>query len=605
MEEPTLTNNHGIINGELILPSTSPDSPGPSILKGLSSKQKLNIAKRQASAVSFLSSISLGVPDPIPPPDIENSLISGYPPLTPRPQLSHSITQYSANALLQGTKRRPSTVSYTDVRAAGLGLDDGDVILNSNTAANASCSVPSQISGMIPRHESSGSNSDPANESGLPALFSTPANSSPRGTPRSMLRNTTNNDINPLTLDLPMEHASSPTTRKQRRNQQQQQQQQQAAQNRQDDTSPRHVLRPADLLTGGANSNDIAGRFGFVESPNGDPFINTLPRSISNHNNLRASSNTNNAGPTPLGTYYSSRDLVADSNGGGSSQLGHRRSSGSINSVSGRQQETQIGAVTKFFGKKKDKKNKKRDRVKSIGDRVMDKIGIGLSMDKRKKAESFAINLESAGSLQSEPDQSMVPYDPFFFEDPEIVPPDLDHLTNATKAYFMGSLVDKRAENVKREMNEHFREAHPEIDQSLTLSQVRNLKRVMLDVGRMQDMEVSSVACAYVYLEKLILKNHVSKLNRKLIAACCLLLAAKVNDPKEFDYAELLEAVDKEMDISPREVYAHEFQVYAALEFNLFLPAWEIYPHMQRILQLMEMGIDEYLHGRKFFLGNS
>ena len=159
-------------------------------------------------------------------------------------------------------------------------------------------------------------------------------------------------------------------------------------------------------------------------------------------------------------------------------------------------------------------------------------------------------------------------------------------------------------------MNEHFREVHPEIDKSLTLSQVRNLKRLMLEVGRERDMEVSSIASAYVYLEKLILKvcircvwlvsltcltlttrpqNQVSKLNRKLIAACCLLLAAKVNDPKEFDYTELLEEIDKEMDVAPREVLASEFQVYAALDFVLFLPAWEIYPHMQRILQSMGM----------------
>ena len=38
-----------------------------------------------------------------------------------------------------------------------------------------------------------------------------------------------------------------------------------------------------------------------------------------------------------------------------------------------------------------------------------------------------------------------------------------------------------------------------------------------------QDLELSTVALAYVYFEKLLLKAVITKVNRKLLAATCLL----------------------------------------------------------------------------------
>ena len=45
-----------------------------------------------------------------------------------------------------------------------------------------------------------------------------------------------------------------------------------------------------------------------------------------------------------------------------------------------------------------------------------------------------------------------------------------------------------------------------------------------------------------------------------------------------------LQTVEKVLEVPPKEVYAHEFSVYAALEFTLFLPLWEIMPHLERIV---------------------
>ncbi|KAJ3056618.1 hypothetical protein HK097_005542 [Rhizophlyctis rosea] len=136
----------------------------------------------------------------------------------------------------------------------------------------------------------------------------------------------------------------------------------------------------------------------------------------------------------------------------------------------------------------------------------------------------------------------------------------------------------------------------------MSLTKIRKLKVQMLQVAEIRDLELSSLASAYVYFEKLVLKQIANKYNRRLLAGVCLLLACKVNDPKELNYARLLETVEKVLEVPPKEVYAHEFSVYAALEFTLFLPLWEIMPHLERIVDAStHTSVEEYLKNRTFF----
>jgi hypothetical protein len=66
---------------------------------------------------------------------------------------------------------------------------------------------------------------------------------------------------------------------------------------------------------------------------------------------------------------------------------------------------------------------------------------------------------------------------------------------------------------------------------SLTLSKIRSLKQQILMIGLKSDLEISTIALASVYFERLCLDCRVDKSNRQISFAACLLLAYKTNEP--------------------------------------------------------------------------
>lgn len=169
----------------------------------------------------------------------------------------------------------------------------------------------------------------------------------------------------------------------------------------------------------------------------------------------------------------------------------------------------------------------------------------------------------------------------------------------------MSSIIQySRPSDLKKELNEQFRQLHPDLDPSLTLTQIRKVKKNIYLVAQEMDLELSSVAKAYVYFERLILKKEVNKYNRKLIGATCLFLATKVNDPKEVSYANLLKVLNKIMDVSPKEIRENEFNVFVALEFVLYVPLWDIRPHFERLVTSSEfpkVDMNDYLVDKMFY----
>lgn len=168
---------------------------------------------------------------------------------------------------------------------------------------------------------------------------------------------------------------------------------------------------------------------------------------------------------------------------------------------------------------------------------------------------------------------------------------------------------------------------------SLTLSKIRNIKEQALYAGVKADLEISTVALACVYFERLALDCRVDKSNRRLAFAACLLLASKINESdvaivhnhndstnttatqqtretksKYFlpailrqtnkgnnMFASLLEFFTHDWSLSLKHIFAAEWGVFVALGFDLNATPTQISFHFKRLMKELERNPLPYL----------
>jgi hypothetical protein len=153
---------------------------------------------------------------------------------------------------------------------------------------------------------------------------------------------------------------------------------------------------------------------------------------------------------------------------------------------------------------------------------------------------------------------------------------------------------------LKVSLNEQFRERHPQLPPSLTLSRIRTLKKTILVFCLSVGIELSTVAIAVINFERLCLKNLVTKANRKLSMAVALVLAVKFNENEQSEhyrkhFEALLTFLDREWDLSKKEVFEAEFGAYVHLGFALHIPHHHVYLVYTRLLKLVNKSSKSYL----------
>jgi hypothetical protein len=178
-------------------------------------------------------------------------------------------------------------------------------------------------------------------------------------------------------------------------------------------------------------------------------------------------------------------------------------------------------------------------------------------------------------------------YDPMLLDDPTLTSG--KHRTVMNLPCYMGSVISFVTEkDLRKELNRQFRELHPYIEPSMSLTKIRKIKSLYLQLCGEKDslMDLSTACLASVYFEKLVLKNLVHKSNRKLFAATCLFIACKFNDivGKNRDRTRaILEQIIETFSLkSVHEVLSYEFGVFASLDFNLYVDQLEFLPHFKR-----------------------
>jgi hypothetical protein len=194
-------------------------------------------------------------------------------------------------------------------------------------------------------------------------------------------------------------------------------------------------------------------------------------------------------------------------------------------------------------------------------------------------------------------------YDPNCLDDPDLLYG--SHRYVLSKSSSTGPIISSiilyvNKKELKESLNEKFHQSHANLPISLTLSKIRKLKKDILFFAIKHDIELSTIALAIVYFERLCLKGLVSKVNRRLSMATCLLLAVKFNETtSQVKYRKILDILidyfDKEWNLPKKQIFEAEFGVYVHLGFLMHIPYQHIYNVYLRLLKILNKSNRAYL----------
>jgi len=207
---------------------------------------------------------------------------------------------------------------------------------------------------------------------------------------------------------------------------------------------------------------------------------------------------------------------------------------------------------------------------------VHHKMSTGFDMRSFSPASSFQDENEPAVL-----DSMYNGYSPYLLEGWLLVG---QHRTFLPFPSYVTSIIDYvKPSEMKKELNMKFKERFPKLE--ITFTKLRSIKRELQRIAINEcHLDLLTLSQSFVYLEQLVLKNRITKINRKYCAGACLILAGKLNDVKGQSLTHLIEKIESVFRLNRRNLLTAEFAVLVALEFALHVPTWQLFPHFQRLL---------------------